>query len=275
MGRAIVEQGFVAGQFVQAVCILALAVIHLFLAIRQLSFAVGQFSGSVGQLLVGIRFGVVVLSPGVIQLGTGISDDAVIAGFTPGIGDGLDVGLDRINIGLVGVAQAVLLQRAFGGQVDFGVGFVGEILLGDVEHQLDRAVAHAGGLALKAEIVGVVHDTHDGVLGGAQLGVQIFVGFVHHQLCAHGIGRLLFGVAGFDDALAGLFRQAPSARFSWLMVLFSGAGRLWTRLTTVSPSTSTSKSAEYPGCTWRTPSTWRKASTSSSVRPRVETMRRS
>ena len=55
---------------------------------------------TVSSLLVGIRFGVVVLSPSVVKFGTGISDDTVIAGFTPGIGDGLDVGLDRINIGL-------------------------------------------------------------------------------------------------------------------------------------------------------------------------------
>ena len=207
LSRAVVELCFVGGQFVQAVQILALTVIDFFLAVGQLLSAVGQFGGSISQLLVGFGLGVVVLGPGVVKLSACVGDDAVIPRFAPRIGNGFDVGLDRVDVGLVDVAQAVLFKRAGGGQVDLGVGLVGKILLWDVENQLDCAIAHAGGLALEAEIVGVVYDAHDGILGCVELGVKVLVGFAHHQSGADGIGLLLSG-AGFYDALAGCLRQA-------------------------------------------------------------------
>ena len=208
LSRTVVELCFVGGQFVQAVQIPAFSVVDFFLAVGQLLSAVGQFGGGISQLLVGFGLSVVVLGPGVVKLSACVGDDAVIPRFAPRIGNGFDIGLDRVDVGLVDVAQAVLFKRAVGGQVDFGVGFVGEILLWDVENQLDCAVAHAGGLTLEAEIVGVVYDAHDGILGRVELGVKVLVGFAHHQSGADGIGLLLLSGAGFYDALAGCLRQA-------------------------------------------------------------------
>ena len=74
--------------------------------------------------------------------------------------------------------------------------------------RVDRAVADAGGFALKAAIVGVVHDAHHRVLGTGQRGVEVLVVCADGQLGADGAAAAHQAGVGFDDALAGLLRQA-------------------------------------------------------------------
>lgn len=208
LGRAIVEQRFVGRQLVQAVRILPLTVIDLALAVGQLLPAIGQLCGGICQLLVSLGLGIVVFSPGIIQLGAGLVNDAAVPRLAPGIGNALDPGLDGVHRVPVIIVEAVLRKGTLGGQVDLGVGLKGKILLRDVEYQLDCAVAHAGGLALKAEIVCVMHNAYNGVDGGVQLRVQRLVRTAYHQLGADGVGGVQLHGTGLDHALAGGCGQA-------------------------------------------------------------------
>ena len=208
LGRAVIEQRFVGRQLVQAVRILPLTVIDLALAVGQLLPAIGQLCGGICQLLVGLGLGIVVFSPGIVQLGAGLGNDAAVPRLAPGVGNALDPGLDGVHCVAVIIAEAVLRKGTLGGQVDLGVGLKGKILLRDVEYQLDCAVAHAGRLALKAEIVRVMHNAYNGVDGGVQLRVQRLVCAAYHQLGADGVGGVQLHGTGLDHALAGGRRQA-------------------------------------------------------------------
>ena len=172
---AVVDQRLVVGQFGRAVGVFLLAVEVFLFAVGQLLAAVGQFLRGVGQFLLRFGLGVVVFGPGVVDLGLRLAADLVIARLGARGFQRLDFVLDGRHDGVVGILHAVGFQRAVHRQVDLGVGLVGKILGAQVHDEVDRAVADAGGFALKAAIVGVVYDAHHRILGTGQRSVEVLV----------------------------------------------------------------------------------------------------
>ena len=208
LGGAVVDQRLVVGQFGRAVGVFLLAVEVFLFAVGQLLAAVGQFLRGVGQLLLRFGLGVVVFGPGVVDLGLRLAADLVIAGLGAGGFQRFDLVLDGRHDGVVGILHAVGFPRAVHRQVDLGVGLVGKILGAQVHDEVDRAVADAGGFALKTAVVGVVHNAHHRVLGTSQRGVEVLVVGADGQLGADGAAAAHQAGVGLDDTFAGLLRQA-------------------------------------------------------------------
>ena len=213
-----------------AVVVLALPVCQLVFAVLQLFSAVCQLGCGIRQLGVGVRLCLIVLLPRIVQLGAGICQQAVIAGLAARVLYSGKVVRHRLHGLAVGVGQAVLRLGTGGGQVNFGVRFVGEGFGLQVHHHLHRAAAHAGRLALIAEIIAVVYQPHHGKPGAVQLAVQIHVfgghgkdrthrvggvqpGGAHlHQTFVRALGHPPLGQHQLVDGILRIGRQAVGAR---------------------------------------------------------------
>ena len=213
-----------------AVVVLAPAVCQLVLAVLQLFSAVRKLGCGIVQLGVGVRLRLIVLLPRIVQLGAGIRQQAVIAGLAAGVLYSGKVVCHRLHGLAVGVGQAVLRLGTGGGQVNFGVCFIGKGFGLQVHDHLHRAAAHAGRLALIAEIIAAVYQPHHSKPGAVQLAVQIHVfgghgknrthrvggvqpGGAHlHQTFVRALGHPPFGQHQPVDGIVRIGRQAVGAR---------------------------------------------------------------
>ena len=135
--------------------------VPLFLGLVQLGLAVGELG-------VGLLLGLLQL---VLGLGDGVAGLVIPQGGTlPG--EGLELGLQLVDEGLVRVAVGLQLRRPGGDEVGVGVVVHGEGLDGQDEVGVHTAGAQGGGPPLNGEVQGRVGGAHDGdLLHGQGVGV--------------------------------------------------------------------------------------------------------